>query len=242
MPTIYTKVEQRPTAIDLLDAAVELAAHGGKFLVIETDDQAALAGEYRAQAQAQIKNLDTERLEMTEGARKTVERINTRFNTPINELKAKVAAIDKAIRAWMQKKADEARKQREALEAAQREEQLRLEAEARELGIESPPPPPPIVTPPAEDPYRLTGTHGSQSVLRDNWKYRVKDISKVPDHLLVPPEERIAKSVMNATVKSLIKTRLAKEPDQEAAGRKVYDDVIPGIEIYNEPGLASRAV
>jgi hypothetical protein len=79
-------------------------------------------------------------------------------------------------------------------------------------------------------------------VLRDNWKYRVKDISKVPDHLLVPPEERIAKSVMNATVKSLIKTRLAKEPDQEAAGRKVYDDVIPGIEIYNEPGLASRAV
>lgn len=255
--TIYTRLDQREEAVALLDAAVALAATGGTLVTIDNEETAKVAGEYRAQAQKLIKELDTERLEMTAGARATVEQINGKFNEQIDALRAKEKAIGKAILAYMDRIEAEARKIREAAEREHREKvrqieadaraaQERVEAEAAEQGKAAPPPPEielPTLAPVVEqNPFKIHGSHGSVTGARDNWKYRVVDINAVPPHLLIPPEERIAKSIANATVKSLIKGRLAQESDQAAAARATYRDVIPGLEIYNEPHLASRVV
>jgi hypothetical protein len=239
--TIYTRLDQREQAVALLAAAVELAASGGTLVTIDDEETARVAGEYRAQAQKLIKDLDAERLEMTAGARATVEAINGKFNEQIDALKAKERAISKAISNYMDRRDAEQRRQREEAARAAREEQQQREAIAAERGEEAPPPPPPkpVVQ---TDPFKLHGSHGSTTSQRDNWKYRLVDITKVPEHLLVLPEDRIAKAIANAAVKQAIKARLSQATDLPAASRQTYTDVIPGLEIYNEPHLASRTV
>jgi hypothetical protein len=243
LPIIFTKVEQRPSAMELLDAAVQLATHGGTLLTITSDDQARVAGQYHAEVQSLIRSLDEERLETTRGARETIERINARFNERINELRARAKAVAAAILTFGRAKEEAARREREEAERAQREKQLELEAEAKRLGLESPPAPPPIVVPPAEDPFRIVGSHGAVVGARDNWKWRVTDISKVPEAYLVPPEERVQRTVMNAAAKTAAKAAIAKlklGPADKVPD--VIDDAIPGIQLYNEPHLTSRVL
>lgn len=241
LPIIYTDVRQRPTAIQLFESADVLEEAGGKLASIATEAQAQTAAEYRAQANKLIKELDAERLETTEGARKTIERINARFNAPIDKLRGLVRAIDKALQSFMAEKARKQREEREALERAAREEHERRVAEAAALEVEPPPPPPPVVVPPAANPLKVTGSHGATLVMRDNWKWRVVNIKKVPETLLVPPEERIQKAAMNSLAKAKAKEALA----QLAEGAEkplVIRDAIPGIELYNEPVNASSVL
>ncbi len=239
LPVIYA--EPRPTALQLFESADVLEAAGGQLATIADDVQAAKAAEYRAQANQLIKDLDAERLETTEGARKTIERINAKFNGPIDKLRGFVRAIDKALQAYMAEKARKQREEREALERAQREEQARREAEAAELGVEPPPPPPPIVVPPSQAPHKILGSHGASLAMRDNWKWRVTNIKKVPENLLVAPEERIQKQVMNSLAKAKAKEFLAKLPP-DAEKPTVIKDAVPGIELYNEPVNASKVL
>lgn len=241
MPIIYTKVEQRPTAMQLFESATVLEEAGGRLAEIADEIQASKVGEYRAQAQKLIKELDEERLATTEGARKTVEQINAKFNAPIEKLKGMVRSIDTALKKFMAAKAEAQRKEREELERRQREEQAARVAEAEEKGVEPPPPPPPIVAPPSQDPFRLTGSHGASVGQRDNWKWRVVDISKVAETMLVPPEERIIKPAMNSLAKAKAKEFIGKlEPG--TAPPTVIKDAIPGIELYNDVVLASRTL
>ncbi len=71
----------------------------------------------------------------------------------------------------------------------------------------------------------IRGSHGSTTGLRDNWVWKLTDISKVPSEYLLPPEERLAKSVLNAKARSI---------------KKASTDAVPGIEIYNDRVTASR--
>lgn len=71
---------------------------------------------------------------------------------------------------------------------------------------------------------RVVGTYGSYTTLRDNWTYEVVDIAKVPDAFLVPAEERIQKSVLNA---------LAKSQKDKAN--------VPGIRFWNDAKPRSQA-
>lgn len=224
-PPIFTRVEQKPEAIEKVEASLVLVEASERFLTIKDQDTASVAAEWRARAQAHAKALNDERLLMTEGARATVKRINDAFNEKIDELKRQIAKVDKALLAFQREQQEQARRQREELERAQREERERLEAEAKEQGLEAPPEPPPIVPvePTPEPPRTIQGSHGSKTSTRDNWKYRVVDISQVPEDYLVPPEERINKSVVNALVRS--------QKDKTN---------IPGIEVYNEPIITSR--
>jgi hypothetical protein len=236
--------DQRPNALALLESATVLESAGGRMAAIVDETQAAKAAEYRAQANQLIKQLDAERLETTEGARKTVERINAKFNGPIDKLRGFVRTVDKALQAYMHAKAAKQRAEREALERVQREEQAAREAEARALNVEPPPPPPPLVIPPSDNPLKITGSYGASLSVRDNWKWRVKDIAQVPDALLVPPEERILKAAMNSLAKSKAKAALdawrVEHPGQEPPAS--FADLIPGIEIYNDPVNASRVL
>lgn len=76
---------------------------------------------------------------------------------------------------------------------------------------------------PASVSTTLRGSRGSSSGLRDNWKYRVTDISKVPEAYLVSPEDRVQRSVLNA---------LARSQKGKAS--------VPGVEFYNDQIIGSR--
>jgi hypothetical protein len=68
----------------------------------------------------------------------------------------------------------------------------------------------------------LATSHGSKVQLRRDWKYRVVDITKVPEEYLVPADERVQKGKLNAMAKK----------DKELA-------FVPGIEFYSEDGISS---
>lgn len=243
LPIIYTDVAQRPNALQLFESAEYLESVGGQIATIADDLQASKAVEWRAQANGLMKNLDAERLETTEGARKTIERINAKFNAPIEKLRGFVKAIDRALQAFAAEKARKQREEREAIEKAAREEHARQVAEAAALQVEAPPPPPPVVIPPSSSPFKMTGSHGASLNVRDNWKWRVTDISKVAEALLVPPADRIIKPAMNSLAKAKAKEALAAlnlAPGAEVP--KVLKDIVPGIELYNEPINASSTL
>lgn len=80
-----------------------------------------------------------------------------------------------------------------------------------------------VVSAPVETGKSVRGSHGSSTGLRDNWLYRVTDISLVPELWLLPPEERLDKRAVSAHVKA--------KKDKTA---------IPGIEVYNDPIPNSR--
>jgi hypothetical protein len=228
---IYTRVEQHPPAVELIDGALELAGHAERFAVIESDEVAAVAGEYLARNRKHVKLLDEERLEMTSGARETIERINTKFNERINDLRAKDKTVEGALKVWMRKKEQDAR-------AAQAAERARLAEAAEKAGTE-------VALPAAPPPSKtLHGSHGSSVTLRDNWKWRVVDISRVPETFLVAPEERIQRTMMNSAAKAKAKSFLAAWTEHhpgEAPPLKLTLAELPGIELYNEPITSTSA-
>jgi hypothetical protein len=243
LPVLYTAIEQRPKALELLESVEVLREASITISPITDDIQASRAAEMRAQANQLAKDLDAERLETTSGLRLLVERLNTRFNPAVSFLQGLVKSIDKAVLAHMNEKARKQRAEREALEAAQRADHERLRAEAAALNVEPPPPPPPVVMPPSASPFKITGSHGAALGQRDNWKWRVTDISKVPESLLVAPAERIEKAAMNSLAKSRAKTVIAAlQLGPNDAPPTVLTDAIPGIELYNDAGLSSRTL
>ena len=241
LPAIFTRAEQRARAVELFESADVIQELAIKVNPIGDEVQASKAAELRAQANQLAKDLDAERLETTSGLRSLVDWWNATFNARTLVVQGLVRSLDKALQSYMAEKARKQREEREALERAQREEQARREAEAETLGVEPPPPPPPVVVPPSQAPYKITGSHGASLAMRDNWKWRVTNIKKVADNLLVPPEDRIQKPVMNSLAKTKAKEYLASLPP-DAEKPAVIKDVIPGIEIYNEPVNASRVL
>lgn len=241
LPVIYTQPKQRPRALELFETAEVLRDALITVNPIADDAQAARAAEMRAQAQQLVKELDAERLDTTSGLRSLVDWWNATFNARTAVVTGLVRALDKALKDFMAEKDRKQRAEREALEAQRRAEQAAREQVAAEMGVEPPPPPAPIVVPPSQDAFRLTGTHGASLGQRDNWKWRVTDISKVAESLLVPPEERIIKPAMNSLAKAKAKEVLAKL-DPNAEKPAVIRDAIPGIELYNDVVLASRTL
>jgi hypothetical protein len=227
---IYTRVEQHPPAVELIDGALELSGHADRFASIESKDQAAVAAEYLARNRKHVKLLDEERLEMTRGARETIERINKKFNERIDDLRSKDKIVSGALTVWIRKEEQEARE-------AQAAERARLVAAAEKTGTE-------VALPAAAPPPSKTlhGSHGSTVTLRDNWKWRVTNIADVPETFLVAPEERIQRTMMNSAAKAKAKAFLARwteEHPNTPPPIKLSLADLPGIELYNEPTNAT---
>lgn len=220
-------IVETPRAGELIEAAQVLLDRAGKFQVIQSEGDAALAAEFRARVNQQIKDLEAERLDMGKGLRETLEKINTRFKVPIDALKAKLGIVDLALKAYMDTQralaaaAEKAR--REAEEQRQREiEAAREAAEAANLPPPPEPEPLPVVAP-VEAPKNIAGSYGSKVSTREVWKYRIVDIKKVPEAFLVPVEDRVNKGALNA---------LARSQKDKAK--------VKGIEFYCEETLQSR--
>lgn len=230
MEMFVTKIEDRASAVALIEAAEVLIEKASNYQTIKTEADASLVGEYRARLNKHITDLDNERLEMGKGLRDTLAKINEKFNTPINLLKQKLAQVDAVLRAYLAEQrrlADEAEARRKEAEETARREREREVQQAAELGIEAPAPlPPPVMTDVVmPSPTKIAGTYGSKIGTREVWKYKIVDIKKVPEAYLVPPEERVNKSVLNA---------LAKSQKGNASVR--------GIEFFCEDAMTSRVV
>lgn len=234
-------IQETNRSRELIEAAGALLERAGKFEVIQSTGDAALAAEFRARVNQQIKDLDAERLDMGAGLRETLAKINAKFNTPIEALKSKLGLVDRAIKVYLdnQRALEQAAiRAREEQEAQRRraEEQRQREIEAARKAAELanlPPPPEPeplpaVIEPepiPAFTTNKIGGTFGSKVSTQSNWKYRIVDIKKVPEEFLVPVEERVNKAALNAMARSMKDKAKVK-----------------GIEFYAEESLRSRVV
>lgn len=248
-PVILTDVKQDKETFIALEDVAALTEHLEKMPEVKTEDEASLVSEYRTKLRSLAKVLNDRRLAITKPLRDHVSMLNQAANQQIERAERAVKLADNLLLPYMReqkRKRDEAeaeaRRQREEEERLRREEQEALEraqraaeetksakelkdaeaaamqarAKLNELGTRTRD----VVVPPKS----VTGDHGSKTQLREVWKYRVTDISKVPEEYLVDPEDRVKKAALNAIAKR----------DKDMAS-------VPGIEFYAEETLSSRA-
>lgn len=206
MPTIYTAIIQRPAAVEAVEAMAVLAAKIDEICAIESPGEEAKAAEFRARLNQVLKNMDEQRKTMTAGARQTVDMVNGAFKPYIEKGREGLGRVDAALKRYRKK-----------LREQEEEERRQAEQEAEEAGLPpSPQPPAPLQS------RRVQGTHGSSVGTRENWRWRITDVSKIPEEYLKPPEERVQRAVVNAYVRA--------NKDKGS---------IPGIEIYRDDVLTS---
>lgn len=249
---IRTDPSQSQQTVAILTKMQELEKHLENMPEVKTEEDASLVSEYRTQLRKQAKELNDERLEMTKPIRELTTTLNQKYNVHIERAERAAKLCDNLLIPYMQEQrrireeAEAAERQRreeeeaarkaeqEALAKAQKIAQETTDAEAlkeaegsvnearaalNELGTRTARQP--LAPPPAKS---VTGVLGSTTGLRDVWKYRVVDISQVPEEFLVPPEERVKKRELNKIAKS-----------QKA------DAHVPGIEFYAVDSLSSTA-
>lgn len=248
-PILYTDPSQSETTVVILNDIQQLESHLENMPEVKAAEEAELVSEYRTQLRKRAKELDQERLNMTKPFRDGVTNLNQKYNVHIERAERAAKLADNLLMPYMKEQARQreeaeraAREQREAEERARREaEEAEREAERiakestdaealqeaeskvssaraalNELGTRT--------SKQVVPPKSVTGALGSTTGLRKVWKYRVVDISRVPEEYLLPPEERVRKGELNKIAKS----------QQETAS-------VPGIEFYAEDILSSAA-
>jgi hypothetical protein len=248
MPRIYTDPSQSKITVNLLADMDSLESNLENMPNVETEQEAELVSEYRAQFRVKWNALDKERLAMTEGSRQTTKMVNDKYNTILDRMDRCTQLADNKLLPYMQER-ERIRRQAEADQAGalrleQEAERKRVLAEEDAIRVAA-------ESQSAEDLHKaeekledardglsalqrtplaipasksVTGTLGSSTGMRKNWKYKLVDITKVPEEYLIDPVERLHKGKLNAMAKS----------DQENA-------IVPGIEFYYEDALTSRA-
>ncbi len=246
-PAIFTDPSQSPNTVVILEDMHTLEEKLENMPAVQDEEQAALVSEYRAQFAKKEKALNKERLEMTKPIRELQTKLNQKYNVHIERAKRMVTLAGNLLTPWMLAQ-QKIREEAERVERERREEEERMEreeaaavAEAERVAKETTDAEAlkaaeakvskakeslnevstrRVAPPPNKS---VTGVMGSSTGLRKNWKYRVVNISEVPEEYLVAPEDRIHKGKVNAIAKKY----------QDTAG-------IPGIEFYAEDGLTSR--
>lgn len=249
MPRIYTDPSQSEVTVGLLSDMDMLESKLENMPNVATEEQAELVSEYRAQFRAKHNALDKERLKMTEGSRATTKMVNDKYNQILDRMNRCTQLADNKLMPYMQererlrreaeqKAADQKREEEAAAKKAKEaeDEANRVAAESQDAeelheaeskvddardgldALRRTPMPTPTVR------KSVTGTLGSSTGMRQNWKYKISDFSKIPDEYLIPEEERLNKGALN---------KLAKGEQGNA--------FVPGIEFYAEDALTSRA-
>ncbi len=249
MPRIFTDPSQSELTVRIISDMDMLESKLENMPDVETEDQAELVSEYRAQFRAKHRQLDAERKLMTAGARQTVQMLNDKYNRILERVERCTQLADNKLMPYMQererirreeeqkridaqkaedeakRKADEAEREadriaNETQDAAALTEANKKVEDAR-AGLDE------LKRTPLARPSvakSVTGKLGSSTGLRKVWKYRIEDFSKIPDDYLIPEADRLASGVLNKIAKA----------DQENA-------FVPGIDFYYEEVLSSRA-
>lgn len=161
------------------------------------DEQQRIENERRRQEREAEEAAERERQRIAEEAQKAADNAADAAELEAAQLKAKeqLAALEQ------QTIADANQRNAEAVQAAQ------------------------AVAVPLPAANRVVGAFGSTVGKKANWKWRIVDITKVPESFLVAPEERVQKSTLNA---------LAKSQKEKAS--------VPGVEFYSEDSIANFKV
>lgn len=249
MPKIYTDPSQRKeTKAIIADLDVLEEKLGAIPDEVTTEKDAEIVSEYRAQFNKRVKELETERKEITGPLLEIKRQLDGKYNAIKERAQRAIQLCDNMLRPYLA----EQRRLREEAEAAERkrkEEEEKAKAEAEEKLREAQ-----RIAKESTDKAKLaeqeaevakaraavdeirrtpakpmpaksvTGSLGSKTGLTRVWKWRVVDIDKVPEEYLLPPEERIQKGMV---------TKIAKSQQETA--------FIPGIEFYCEDSIRSAA-
>lgn len=251
-PVIRTDPTQDPAVVESLEKMEVLERAMDNMPAVDNEEDAALVAEYRTRLRLQAKELDQFRLAMTAPLRNLTTDLNKKFHVYVERAERAAKICDNLLMPWMREQ-KRLRDEAEAKAAAERAEEERLRREEEEaiaeaqriaeetadtdalkkaeanvtearaalnqLGTRSsrlPIPPMPAKS--------VKGVLGSTTGLRENWKYKVVDISKVPEEYLVDPEDRVRRGMLNNIAKS-----------------QKGDASVPGIEFYCEDALSSTA-
>lgn len=247
MPRIYTDPSQSEETraivadLDVLDTKLEAIPDE-----IETEKDAEIVGEYRAQFNKRVKDLEKERKEMTAPLLEVKRSLDGKYNAIKERCQRAIQLCDNMLRPYLaeqrrireeaeveerRRKEAEAQADREAEEALKEAQRIAEEstekaelkdaeskvAEARTAvnEVRSRPAKPK----PAKS---VTGSFGSKVGISKVWKWRIVDISKVPEEFMLPPEECVKRGEL---------TKIAKK-DQDRA-------FVPGVEFYFEDSIRS---
>ena len=248
-PVILTDPSQSQEVVITLGKMQELEKHLENMPEVATADDASLVSEYRTQLKKQARDLDNERKTMTEPLRSLTTTLNQKFNVHIERAERAAKLCDNLLMPYMReqkrireeaeaaeraRKAEEQRLRQEEEETLRKAQQIAAETKdatalkAAEAGVSAAKAAlNQLGTRTSEQivPSKsVTGSLGAKTGLREIWKYRVVDISKVPEEYLVDPEDRIRKRELNLIAKS-----------------QKGDAHVPGIEFYSEDILSSTA-
>ena len=246
MPVIYTDPSQSEATVVILENMKALEDALDNMPPVKTAEDAELVSEYRAQSKKQAKGLNDERLSMTAPLREVTTRLNQKYNVHIEQAERAAKLCDNLLLPYMQEQRQireaaeqEERERKAAADKARREEEAAI-AEAQRIASETQDTAAlaraeeqvnksraalnqlrtrPLAPTPAKS---ITGALGSKTGLRKVWKYKVVDITKVPEQYLVDPEDRIRKVELKAIA----------QKDQDNA-------FVPGIEFYYKDTLSS---
>ncbi len=172
----------------------------------------------------QYKEIESKRKELIKPFQDATKRLNEFFKNPLNLLKEAEDSIKKAMLKYQRKIEEERIKEQKKLDEIAERERKKLEKRAekyREKGNEEKAnelfeeatfvPHHKIV----KMPEKIEGIQ-----TRDNWKFRIIDVNKLPREYMIPDEKRLGEIARAG--KGLVK--------------------IEGVEFYNEPVIASKAL
>jgi hypothetical protein len=199
-------------------------------LLIETNEQAILAGDFLKQVKGKYKSLEIHRKAITQPLNKSLTLINQMFNKPKDELSDAERVLKKGLITFneavsIKQRADELRlselarkeeeKRRTKLEEKAKKAELKGNSdqaeELKQMATD-------LCVPPKESQYEAPKISGTST--RTKWDWRIKDEQKIPRSFLKADDKQL-----NAIAKSGIKGAMD----------------IAGIEFYSESIMSVRA-
>lgn len=189
---------------------IELVGHMAKDaddLQITTQDSLTEAVELGGSAKRLIKNIESKREEVTADARQFVSSVNGFCKMFTEKLKGSCSVLERKITDYRTKEELERRKKEEEARKAAAEFQEKLDAEAKEAGVEAPIAVAPIIP---EAKATVKTETGVTAYGRTKWKAEIVDEAAVPREYCSADMKKI-----NAAVKGGVRT---------IAGVKIFED------------------
>jgi len=192
----------------------EILEHKAKNMIVASDEDMKAATDLMAVIKISEKNLEEQRKFLVKPLNDHVKNINDRFKLYSVPLQRATTILKNKVLAYRQELERKRREEEARLQAEARAEQERLAAlaEANEL-----PPPPPIImrAPATEVPKAARSIIGSAAFSKE-WKFEIVNESLIPREYMSPDEKKI-RAVIKAGIRE-----------------------IPGIRIYQEDSMSVR--
>lgn len=202
-----TTIEQVKEALTIWDAQIAAVEDQASALVVEDEASNVVADDMGHQANKLIKDLAAARLAIVGKPDKYVRTVNALFKPYTDRFKAVKTTIDHKGAAYLRHVEFERRKKEELARKATEEAQRKLDAEAKEAGIEPVKLDAPVVpTPPPVSRSEL-GTTSTRKV----WTAEIIDPKKVPRVYCTPDMKKIRQAV--------------KDGIRQMAGVKITEEV-----------------